>query len=116
MVTSEAAYPYDRVKLSKALGSKAEELALRPKTFYKDYDIEVMTSTEAVSSIYRWMKEPLLLLRPVHFGTATCNTVYFFMHKSTSMQHWRCKRRRNFFNTQGYVLVACGKFFQRCNS
>ena len=51
MVTSEAAYPYDRIKLSKALSSTAEEIALRPKKFYEDYDIEVMTSTEVVSGI-----------------------------------------------------------------
>ena len=49
MVTSEPSLPYDRIKLSKALGSSADELALRPKKFFKDYDIEVMTSTEAVS-------------------------------------------------------------------
>jgi NAD(P)H-nitrite reductase large subunit len=44
----EASPPYDRIKLSKALGSSAEELALRPTSFYKNADIEVMTSTEAV--------------------------------------------------------------------
>lgn len=49
MVTSEAAYPYDRIKLSKALTSTAEDLALRPKKFYEDYDIEVKTSSEVVS-------------------------------------------------------------------
>lgn len=49
MVTTEAAYPYDRIKLSKALTSSAEEIALRPKNFYKEFDIEVMTGTEAVS-------------------------------------------------------------------
>ena len=49
MVTSEGAYPYDRIKLSKALTSSAEDLALRPKKFYEDYGIEVMTSTEVVS-------------------------------------------------------------------
>ena len=48
MVTLESSPPYDRIKLSKALGSSAEELALRPKSFYKNADIEVMTSTEAV--------------------------------------------------------------------
>jgi NAD(P)H-nitrite reductase large subunit len=49
MVTAEAAYPYDRIKLSKALNSSAEELALRSRNFYADYDIEVMTSTEVVN-------------------------------------------------------------------
>ena len=49
MITAEAAYPYDRIKLSKALASSAADLALRPKKFYDDYDIEVMTSSEVVS-------------------------------------------------------------------
>ena len=48
MITAEAAYPYDRIKLSKALTSSAADLALRPKKFYDDYDIEVMTSSEVV--------------------------------------------------------------------
>ena len=51
MITLESSTPYDRIKLSKALGSTAEELALRPKTFYSNSDIEVMTLTEAVSEI-----------------------------------------------------------------
>ena len=49
MITAEAAYPYDRIKLSKALASSAADLALRPKKFYDDCDIEVMTSSEVVS-------------------------------------------------------------------
>ncbi len=49
MITLESSPPYDRIKLSKALGSTAEELTLRPKTFYSNSDIEVLTLTEAVS-------------------------------------------------------------------
>lgn len=48
MITLEGSRPYDRIKLSKALTSTAEDLALRPVEFYKDADIEVLTSTEAV--------------------------------------------------------------------
>jgi len=42
MVTREPHLPYDRVQLSKALDKPVEKLLLRPESFYKDYDIEVV--------------------------------------------------------------------------
>jgi len=42
MVTKESHLPYDRVQLSKALDKPVEKLVLRPESFYKDYDIEVL--------------------------------------------------------------------------
>ncbi|CAL1155388.1 unnamed protein product [Cladocopium goreaui] len=42
MVTKENHLPYDRVQLSKALDKPVEKLLLRPESFYKDYDIEVL--------------------------------------------------------------------------
>mmetsp|Transcript_59037 Transcript_59037/g.93381 ORF Transcript_59037/g.93381 Transcript_59037/m.93381 type:complete len:625 (+) Transcript_59037:47-1921(+) len=42
MVTKESHLPYDRVQLSKALDKPVEKLLLRPESFYKDYDIEVV--------------------------------------------------------------------------
>ncbi|OLQ14788.1 Apoptosis-inducing factor 3 [Symbiodinium microadriaticum] len=42
MVTREPHLPYDRVQLSKALDKPVEKLLLRPESFYKDYDIEVI--------------------------------------------------------------------------
>lgn len=42
MVTKESHLPYDRVQLSKALDKPVDKLLLRPASFYKDYDIEVL--------------------------------------------------------------------------
>ncbi|XP_069679458.1 apoptosis-inducing factor 3 isoform X1 [Periplaneta americana] len=48
-VCKESVLPYDRIKLSKTLDMKADKISLRPATFYKEHDIEVLTSTEVVS-------------------------------------------------------------------
>ncbi|CAH1232283.1 AIFM3 [Branchiostoma lanceolatum] len=49
MATKEPHLPYDRPKLSKALDSTGEALALRDKNFFSVYDIEVLTEKEATS-------------------------------------------------------------------
>ena len=41
--------PYERIKLSKALTSTAENLRLRPEQFYDDADIEVRTASQVVN-------------------------------------------------------------------
>lgn len=47
IVTKEPHLPYDRVKLSKNFAIKINEILLRPKEFYDDNGITVMTSEEA---------------------------------------------------------------------
>jgi len=47
-ITKENELPYDRPKLSKALGATAADIRLRDSSFYSDGDIEVMTGTEVV--------------------------------------------------------------------
>ncbi|KAL5017385.1 hypothetical protein ScPMuIL_006974 [Solemya velum] len=49
IVTKENHLPYDRPKLSKAMDSKAEALALRDADFYKSADIQIHKNKEAVS-------------------------------------------------------------------
>ncbi|XP_033123203.1 apoptosis-inducing factor 3-like [Anneissia japonica] len=49
MATKEGHVPYDRPKLSKALDTTADALALRKADFFSVYDIDVKTSMEAVS-------------------------------------------------------------------
>ncbi|XP_018429030.1 PREDICTED: apoptosis-inducing factor 3-like, partial [Nanorana parkeri] len=49
MVTREKHLPYDRPKLSKAMNAKAEDIYLRPKEFYSQYDIEVWMEKEVVA-------------------------------------------------------------------
>ena len=46
MLTKERNTPYDRPKLSKALGIPGDELRLRNMAFYDTADIEIMTETE----------------------------------------------------------------------
>ena len=46
MLTKERNTPYDRPKLSKALGIPGDELRLRNMAFYDSADIEIMTETE----------------------------------------------------------------------
>lgn len=46
VVTQEQCLPYDRPKLSKALSSTAESLALRNQDFFRAFDIEVMTGVQ----------------------------------------------------------------------
>ena len=52
MVTKESALPYDRPKLSKAMTSSAEQLALRNKDFYEWSNITVLNNKEVRSNIY----------------------------------------------------------------
>ena len=40
--------PYDRPKLSKGLHLKAEEIQLRPSSFYHDNNIEVLLEKEVI--------------------------------------------------------------------
>lgn len=42
MITKERHLPYDRTMLSKAPGTPADEICLRPPSFFKDHDIEVV--------------------------------------------------------------------------
>lgn len=49
IATKEKHLPYDRPKLSKALGSTADSLALRNSDFFSIYDINIMTEKEATS-------------------------------------------------------------------
>ncbi|XP_072013817.1 apoptosis-inducing factor 3-like [Amphiura filiformis] len=49
LATKEVNLPYDRTKLSKALESTGESLALRKPDFYSVYDIDVRTEMEAKS-------------------------------------------------------------------
>nr|DBA34222.1 TPA: hypothetical protein GDO54_001802 [Pyxicephalus adspersus] len=49
MVTKEKHLPYDRTKLSKAMNAKPEDIYLRTKEFFSQYDIEVRMEKEAVS-------------------------------------------------------------------
>lgn len=49
IATKESVLPYDRPKLSKGLHLKAEEIQLRPSSFYHDNNIEVLLEKEATS-------------------------------------------------------------------
>ncbi|XP_059141402.1 apoptosis-inducing factor 3-like isoform X1 [Physella acuta] len=51
LVTRETALPYDRIKLSKALSIKPEEIALRNKDFYDSHDIELKLNTEVTKIV-----------------------------------------------------------------
>ncbi|GFR86765.1 apoptosis-inducing factor 3-like protein [Elysia marginata] len=46
LVSMETNLPYDRIKLSKTLSAKAEEIALRKEDFYKDIDTRVLLGKE----------------------------------------------------------------------
>jgi NADPH-dependent 2,4-dienoyl-CoA reductase/sulfur reductase-like enzyme/nitrite reductase/ring-hydroxylating ferredoxin subunit len=48
MICKEKYLPYDRVKISKVLSSKIEDIQLRPPSFYDDNQIEVMQGVEAL--------------------------------------------------------------------
>jgi NADPH-dependent 2,4-dienoyl-CoA reductase/sulfur reductase-like enzyme/nitrite reductase/ring-hydroxylating ferredoxin subunit len=47
MICKEAYLPYDRIKVSKLLESKIEDIQLRPRAFFDDNHIEVMLNIEA---------------------------------------------------------------------
>lgn len=49
MICKEPSLPYDRVKVSKYLNIKLEEIQLRTQSFYEDYQIEVSLNVEATS-------------------------------------------------------------------
>ncbi|XP_007953622.1 apoptosis-inducing factor 3 [Orycteropus afer afer] len=49
MCTLDRHLPYDRPKLSKCLDSQPDQLALRPKEFFRAYGIEVLTEAQVVT-------------------------------------------------------------------
>ncbi|OXB65871.1 hypothetical protein ASZ78_008565, partial [Callipepla squamata] len=49
MCTMDRHLPYDRPKLSKSMDSHPEQIALRPKEFFRTYDIEVLTEMQAAA-------------------------------------------------------------------
>ncbi|KAJ7309591.1 hypothetical protein JRQ81_007644 [Phrynocephalus forsythii] len=49
MCTMDRNLPYDRPKLSKSMESQADQIALRPKEFFRTYDIEVLTEMQVVA-------------------------------------------------------------------
>ena len=51
MLTREPTEPYDRVKLSKALSTTANELRLRSTEYYDSGDIEIWTNCEVVGDV-----------------------------------------------------------------
>lgn len=52
IATKENVLPYDRPKLSKALHLTAEEIQLRPPSFYHDNNIEVLLEKEVRLNYY----------------------------------------------------------------
>jgi len=48
LVGKEKHLPYDRPKLSKALNTQAEKIALRSREFFQERDIELLLNTEAL--------------------------------------------------------------------
>ncbi|XP_051006574.1 apoptosis-inducing factor 3 isoform X2 [Acomys russatus] len=49
LCTLDRHLPYDRAKLSKSLDAQPEQLALRPKEFFRAYGIEVLTEAQVVT-------------------------------------------------------------------
>ncbi|XP_075289954.1 apoptosis-inducing factor 3 isoform X1 [Opisthocomus hoazin] len=49
MCTMDRHLPYDRPKLSKSMDSHPEQIALRPKEFFRTYDIEVLTEMQVAA-------------------------------------------------------------------
>nr|XP_044631344.1 apoptosis-inducing factor 3 isoform X4 [Equus asinus] len=49
LCTLDRHLPYDRPKLSKSLDAQPEQLALRPKEFFRAYGIEVLTEAQVVT-------------------------------------------------------------------
>ncbi|XP_034499037.1 apoptosis-inducing factor 3 isoform X2 [Ailuropoda melanoleuca] len=49
LCTLDRHLPYDRPKLSKCLDAQPEQLALRPKEFFRAYGIEVLTEAQVVT-------------------------------------------------------------------
>ena len=52
IATKESVLPYDRPKLSKGLHLKAEEIQLRPPSFYHDNNIEVLLEKEVILKLF----------------------------------------------------------------
>lgn len=48
MICAEKYSPYDRIKLSKQLDLGIDKIQLRPDTFYKEHDIDIMLNTKLV--------------------------------------------------------------------
>uniref|UniRef100_A0A8D0HKK0 Apoptosis-inducing factor 3 n=1 Tax=Sphenodon punctatus TaxID=8508 RepID=A0A8D0HKK0_SPHPU len=49
MCTMDRYLPYDRPKLSKSMDSHPDQIALRPKEFFRSYDIEFLTETQVAA-------------------------------------------------------------------
>ncbi|XP_010619075.1 apoptosis-inducing factor 3 isoform X1 [Fukomys damarensis] len=49
LCTLDRHLPYDRPKLSKSLDAQSDQLALRPKEFFRAYGIEVLTEAQVVT-------------------------------------------------------------------
>ncbi|OPJ66304.1 apoptosis-inducing factor 3 isoform C [Patagioenas fasciata monilis] len=49
MCTMDRHLPYDRPKLSKSMDSHPEQITLRPKEFFRTYDIEVLTEMQVAA-------------------------------------------------------------------
>ncbi|XP_060227342.1 apoptosis-inducing factor 3 isoform X2 [Meriones unguiculatus] len=49
LCTLDRHLPYDRAKLSKSLDAQPEQLALRPKEFFRAYGIEILTEAQVVT-------------------------------------------------------------------
>ncbi|KAL1787394.1 apoptosis-inducing factor 3 isoform X1 [Sigmodon hispidus] len=49
LCTLDRHLPYDRAKLSKSLDAQPEQLALRPKEFFRAYGIEMLTEAQVVT-------------------------------------------------------------------
>ncbi|EAX02929.1 apoptosis-inducing factor like, isoform CRA_e [Homo sapiens] len=56
LCTLDRHLPYDRPKLSKSLDTQPEQLALRPKEFFRAYGIEVLTEAQVVTVDVRTKK------------------------------------------------------------
>lgn len=57
IATKESVLPYDRPKLSKALHFKAEEIMLRPSSFYHDNNIEILLEKEVWMHVLNFSKK-----------------------------------------------------------
>ncbi|KYO36967.1 apoptosis-inducing factor 3 isoform B [Alligator mississippiensis] len=49
MCTMDRHLPYDRPKLSKSMDSHSDQITLRPKEFFRTFDIEVLTETQVAA-------------------------------------------------------------------
>lgn len=62
LVCRENVVPYDRIKVSKVLNFDVHKAALRPPSFYNDYEIETKLGVEAIGTKNKQIN---IYLRPV---------------------------------------------------